>query len=338
MRNPDMPARWSFQHGAYYYRPRAAERDLFDGKTWFRLGADYPTALRMFADRKELEHGELLTGAINRYRIEVLPRLKPNTQRGYSASLERLRAGLGHNRAALIVPVVVYQYMDEVRRVLSMNLANADLKTLLSVLDYCVRWGMVDANRIKGNVKAYGARDGVKKARERYVEDWELAEWQSVATPIQRAFAALVLLLGTRKCDTLRIRRADDRGDTLEVFNSKTSKAMVFAVTPALRDAIETAKASCPVASIYLMANSKGQCFVGDDDRCASFDKAWRRSMQRALAETKLEQPFTRHDLRAKVGSDAESEHRAQQLLGHTTAAMTRKHYRRKVTAIQPAR
>jgi integrase len=333
-----MPARWAFKHGAYYYRTRNSERDLFDGKAWFRLGKDYPSALRAFADRKELEHGESLSGSIDRYRIEVLPRLKPNTQRNYSAALERLRKGLGHNRAQLIMPVVVYQYMDEVSKVLGMNLANTDLKVLVSVLDYCVRWGVVITNPIKRNVSYYGVRDGVKRSRDRYVDDWELAEWQKVATPIQKAFAALVLLLGTRKCDTLRIRRSADKGNTLEVFNSKTNKAQVFNVTPALRAAIDTAKDACKVSSVYILANQTGQCFVGDDDRCASFDKAWRRSMTRAISETRLEQPFTRHDLRAKVGSDADSEGRAQQLLGHTTAAMTRKHYRRKVQAIDPAK
>lgn len=338
MRNKNLPLRWAFKHGAYYYRPRADELDLFDGKAWFRLGHDYPSALRAFADRKELEYGELLSGAINRYRIEVLPRMKPNTQRNYGASLERIRKGLGHNRAAMIVPVVVYQYMDEVNKALGMNLANADLKVLASVLDYCVRWGMVSGNKIKGTVKSYGMRDGVKRARDRYIEDWELAAWQSVATPIQRAFAALVLLLGTRKCDTLRIKRSDDKGDVLEVFNSKTQKKQAFNVTPALRAAIDAAKGSCRISSVYIFSNQQGQCFVGDNDRCDSFDTSWRRSMARAIKETNLEVSFTRHDLRAKVGSDAESEQRAQQLLGHSTAAMTRKHYRRKITAIEPVR
>ncbi len=46
---------------------------------------------------------------------------------------------------------------------------------------------------------------------------------------------------------------------------------------------------------------------------------------------------FTEHDLRAKVGSDAESLARAQELLAHADAKMTEKFYRRKPQKITPA-
>lgn len=51
-----------------------------------------------------------------------------------------------------------------------------------------------------------------------------------------------------------------------------------------------------------------------------------------ALAVGAKEAPahFTEHDLRAKVGSDAESLERAQQLLTHASASTTKRIYRRK--------
>ena len=110
-----LPTRWAFKHGAYYYRPRERERHLFEGKAWFRLSDSYPDALRAFADRKELEAGDTLQGAIDRFRAEVLPGYKLNTQRSYGTSLDRLRAALGHNQTAAIGPKVVYQYMDAIR-------------------------------------------------------------------------------------------------------------------------------------------------------------------------------------------------------------------------------
>lgn len=59
--------------------------------------------------------------------------------------------------------------------------------------------------------------------------------------------------------------------------------------------------------------------------------------MERLLKETKVAERFTEHDLRAKVGSDAESLARAQELLSHADVKMTEKYYRRKPKRIAPA-
>jgi integrase len=60
--------------------------------------------------------------------------------------------------------------------------------------------------------------------------------------------------------------------------------------------------------------------------------------MKKALETTGLIERFTEHDLRAKVGSDVESDINAQKLLAHANAATTQKHYRRKGAIIAPAR
>ncbi|MDA0190631.1 MAG: hypothetical protein OSW77_09990 [Proteobacteria bacterium] len=59
--------------------------------------------------------------------------------------------------------------------------------------------------------------------------------------------------------------------------------------------------------------------------------------MERLLKETKVTERFTEHDLRAKVGSDAESLARAQELLAHADAKMTERFYRHKPQRIAPA-
>jgi len=64
----------------------------------------------------------------------------------------------------------------------------------------------------------------------------------------------------------------------------------------------------------------------------------WQRFMSRLLAETKITQRFTEHDLRRKVGSDAESLERARQLLGHADSKITERVYRRKPELIRPLR
>lgn len=333
-----LPQRWAHRSGSYYYRPRKHEMPFFEGRTWFRLGKTYPEALHEYAARLDLQSGDELSGVIDRYTGEVLIKRKPATQQSYLPALARLREILGHNKVSLIVPQLVYQYIDHIAKVHTMNIANLDLKVLNQVLDSAVRWGATDRNRIKGEVSYFGKRDGLQKERTRYVEDWELQEWSAVATPMQRAFAAICLLTGARKGDILSIHRNDITPHMLTIKSSKTGRPIVFRMTDALREAIAQAVDSQPASSVWLFCNRKGQCYVNDKGITPVFDQAWRRSMKRAIEQTKLEESFTRHDLRAKVGSDADSDERAQQLLGHTSASMTRKHYRRKTQIVDPTR
>jgi integrase len=71
---------------------------------------------------------------------------------------------------------------------------------------------------------------------------------------------------------------------------------------------------------------------------CSAFNEAWRVTIRQALKETKLEEGFSRHDLRRKEESDVESDERAMELLGHGSTQITRKHYRVKRKLIMPTR
>ncbi len=63
----------------------------------------------------------------------------------------------------------------------------------------------------------------------------------------------------------------------------------------------------------------------------SGFKASWRRVKLRAgLGDIRF------HDLRRKSGSDADDEAHAQALLGHSDPKVTRRHYRAKLTAVQP--
>jgi hypothetical protein len=59
--------------------------------------------------------------------------------------------------------------------------------------------------------------------------------------------------------------------------------------------------------------------------------------MNKALRETRLEERFGEHDLRAKVGSDAVDDLAAQIQLAHSDGKVTRKHYRRRGSEVPAA-
>jgi integrase len=58
--------------------------------------------------------------------------------------------------------------------------------------------------------------------------------------------------------------------------------------------------------------------------------------MERVLAETKVKEPFTEHDLRAKVASDADTLEHARALLAHADSRTTDRIYRRKAEIVAP--
>ena len=62
----------------------------------------------------------------------------------------------------------------------------------------------------------------------------------------------------------------------------------------------------------------------------------WQRFMERVLKETKVEEKFTEHDLRAKCASDAATLEHARALLSHADSRTTETIYRRKPERVQP--
>lgn len=64
----------------------------------------------------------------------------------------------------------------------------------------------------------------------------------------------------------------------------------------------------------------------------------WQRFFARVIAETKVTENFTEHDLRTKVASDADSLQDATELLAHADSRTTERVYRRKAVIVKPMR
>ena len=213
---------------------------------------------------------------------------------------------------------------------------NHEVGVLSHAYTKAIEWGLAEDNPIKGKVGKIS-----RPPRSRYVEDWELEEALKVASPFIRAYIELKLRLGLRRADMLSIRLADLITDGIKVTPRKTQgttgKTVVYGWTDDLRMAVEEVKALRKgIQSEWLFCTRKGDCYMNQNGRSNSFDSVWQRFMEKALRETKLEERFTEHDLRAKVASDNDLE-RAQQLLGHSSSAITDRVYRRKAQLITPS-
>lgn len=339
--NAKLPARWVQKHGAFYYLPPPEVRDLWDGKTWFRLGATLPEAYREWANRIGTPQRVTTIGALlDRYALEVVPTKAVRTQTENLKNIANLRKAFSDTALTDIEPQHIYQYADKRTAKTS---AKREIEVLSHAFTKAVQWGLIKTHPFKGEVRLEGSTP-----RTRYVEDWELVE--VLVLPSRRkkgsvgmiqAYLRLKLLTGLRQSDLLLLKVSDCKEDGIHVTPKKTKnttgKRLIYEWTPMLRAAYDGALAVRPALSPFLFCNRFGIGFVDEaTEDTHDFGNMWQRFMTRVLKETKITERFTEHDLRAKVGSDAESLERARQLLTHSDDRMTKRVYRRKPERIKP--
>jgi integrase len=337
---------------AYYYLVPKGQESLWDGRKWFRLGDTLADAHRAFAERIDASPSPVKTisDLLDRYELEVVPQKAAKTQTENRKQIATLRTAIGHNSIHEIEPQHVYQYIagrksKKPGRGDGKTAAKREIEVLSHAFTKAVEWGVIKAHPFKGEVRIAGST----KPRARYVEDWELAEALRIKPLRKKGGAAVVqsllrlkILTGLRQRDLLQIEMTDIKPDGLHVFISKTKNStgrrVIYSMTDSLRAEIDRAVSARPADSNLLFCTRDGISYVSEDGTASSWGSLWENFMERVLNETKVTERFTEHDMRAKVGSDAESLERAQQLLGHADPRMTQKVYRRRPERIDPTK
>jgi integrase len=333
--NKGLPAGWRHKHGAYYYRPPVQLRDLWDGKTEYRLGKTLSEAYRVWADKLDYYSDANLMGELlDRYALEVIPLKAPKTQDSNQASIRKLKAVFGEMPIVSVKPKHVYQYRD-IRGKQGKTAANRDLEVLSHSFTKAIEWGLCENHPIKGKVRKFSS-----PPRKRYVEDWEVAEALKVAPPFITAYIRLKLLTGLRRGDLLALRVSDLQDDGIHVTPRKTAhstgKRIIIEWSDDLKFAVDqVTKLRKKVLSVWLFHTNQGQPYLKKNGTANGFDSIWQRFMLKAVSTTELKEKFTEHDLRAKVASDIEFNH-AKSLLGHSNSDITNRVYRRKPETLKP--
>lgn len=335
--NIGLPARWKFQHGAYYYRVPPGLESKWDGKKMFRLGTTQSEAHGVFSKRiGEFDNVRTMAQLLDKYQFEVVPQKKPATQKSNIISIKRLRMVFGDNDIDQIKASHAIQYRDAVTASSGRISANHDLSVLSHVFSKAIEWGFIENSqhplrglRIKNS----------KKPRNRYVTDDEISQALTVASDFLRCYIELKGLTGLRKADLLSIKLSDIKPDGITVTPRKTENttgtSKTIPLTPEVDAAIKAiVSLRGKVAGMYLFCTRRGKPYIGEDGTTSGFDSIWQRFMAKVV-ELGIER-FTEHDLRAKVASDATPEH-AQQLMDHSSSEITERVYRRKARIVQPA-
>lgn len=349
--NQGLPARWKFQHGAYYYRVPKDLDHLWDGKRMFRLGATLAEAHRTWAARIDTR-GRIHTiqQLADRYELEVLPGKAPKTRSEQARQLIRLRKVFGavplaDGKDCLIEAHHAYTYFDARD---AKTAAKRELELLSHMLTKAVEWGLIRANPLIGS---FSVRGRMPHSESRYVEDGEILELLKVeprrrkgSVRMLRAYVKLKLLTGLRMTDMLLLQESWIRADGIHIEPHKTrrhgTRAIIGPMDEILTAAIEECRAARPVdISPYLFCNRRGQSYFNETKGTANgFQSLWQRYMARALAETLLEQTFPERSLRRKAGSDAQTLEHAKALLAHTDSRTTSRWYRQKPAVVHYGR
>ena len=356
--NKPLPKRWRLKHGAYYYRVPPGLEHYWDGKTEFRLGKTLSEAHRTFADRAHLnENITKMEQLCDRYELEVVPDKAASTQKSNHYSIQRLRKVFRGNDVAAIEPVHIYQYRDHIGKTESEKKANLDLEVLSHMFTKSIEWGLrKDHPMTNKKVVKFSL-----EARDRYVEDWELIEFLSVAGAFLNAYLNLKGLTGLDKADMLSIPTKGIGSDMLTVPGRKKNKSKTKkrrqvhrdryfpyvdreGHSTGIKEAIDAILAlpGRPDITAHLFCTTrgedKGKPYIKPDGDTSGFDSIWKRRMAKALKETQLSERFTEHDLRAKVSSDIDTDEAAQQQMDHANINTTLNTYRRKAKKMPVAK
>jgi len=315
-----LPTRVYLKHNAYYYI-------TLPERKWVRLGKTESEMYTALAKIKDMDDGKgTMLEQFSRYEKEVIPTKAPRTQIDNLSEIKNLVKFFGKMLPANIKPKHVYAYMDA-RGEKAKTRANREKSLLSSVFSSMIRWGAVESNPCK-EVKSF-----TEKARDRYVEDWEYQAVLSLAQPIMHAAMEIAVITGMRQGDILKLKFSDLTETGIPLTQNKTGKKQIFEWTESLRAAVNLSKSQKRRADIVIniISNERGLAYTSN-----GFKSNWQRLMNKALETDIIKNRFTFHDLRAKAGSDAEEN--AQKLLGHASAATTKRIYERKPQKVQPIR
>jgi integrase len=302
--NHSLPPRMHIKSDRFYHVSSTLPRK------WTALGNDINEARRKWA---ELESEPVTTEdksfsvIARRYMRDILPTLRPHTQRDYTQYCALLVAVFGAVAIDSIRPYDVAEYL-RIRGEKSKVRANRERALLSTIFNHARSWGYTDITNPCSGIKGHK-----EKGRDRYVTDDEYTAVWVCAHPTVQDAMDLALCTGQRPADILKMVTTDIVNGTLMIEQNKTGKKLRIAIEGDLADVVSRIM-SRPRNRVNkaLLQDSCGQQLTYFALR-SRFDKARRISGVY----------FQFRDLRAKTATDTNDLGHAQRLLGHKNRTTT---------------
>lgn len=353
---PGMRPKKSARGKIWYYLDRGVQPD--GKRKWEPLGADFPEALRRYAQLVETVTASAVTvpELLRTWNTKTAPGRPKGTLDDIRWSLPHLFQFFGDPPAPLpqVEPVHITQYLNwriSVARKAKIEANENRVRDGKPPVEVKHNEGAVRANReiswlsaawnwgrTNGVTRVANPCEGVKRnkedGRDVYIEDDELAVILQHADEPLREAIELAYLIGQRPADLREILETDIRDGCLLIQQNKTSAKLRIEITGALEALINRIKARKAringVRSLALICNEQGQP-LGKAALRYRFDKARDAAAEEAPNKGAADRlrSLQFRDLRAKAASDIEALDKAQKLLGHSKRDMT-EHYVRK--------
>lgn len=309
-RDKHLPRGVYLRHGAYWHVRREGGK-----QRWTRLGTEYPSALaelsRILAG---IAQDSTVTSLLARYAANELPRKALSSQRNERYRLRPLAKAFGHMDPGDIAPNHVWQYWRERGE---NSEARHEIRLLSAVMTFARRIGMLSRPN-----PCHGLRLPGEKPRERYVTDEEFLAVRALAPSMVRYAMDLALLCGMDRSTILTLERRHITDAGLAFTRRKTGEQQVIRWSDDLRGTVDALLHEPPRLRAALICTREGKPYTPD-----GFKTLWHRTMSAYVDAGGQRWHF--HDLRAKSASDADSDQAAADRLGHQSAALTRRVYRR---------
>lgn len=322
-KNKHLPANMQFKHGAYYFTKK--------GK-WLPIGKDYGSALKQYAELVGTPvKVTTVKEAVWHYIEASKGRLAASTLEGYRNSAANICVVFGKMGLEDLKAHDVYRYLTTKGNIQ----ANRDRALLSAAYSEARRMGAFP-KAADDPTKGLEYRNP-EPPRDRYVTDQELDALIAASSPRLACFARFLELTGMRQGAAVKVLVTDLDDEGFTYWNSKSRKWQGLEWSGALRACVDEALSlGRQEGRVWLFeSRPKGKHAkrgVGPYTP-SGLRSLWRVARAKAgLTDVRL------HDLRGKAGSDKETDAEAQELLGHSDAKVTRRHYRRKVKRSKPTR
>jgi integrase len=300
------------KHGAFYFVDKA--------NRWHRLGDSLDVALVEYAKRTQRSPDGSMLSLIDTAMPVICSKVAPSTKAQYEQSANRLRKVFVEFKPEDVKPKHVAQVKLALAK--TPNMANRVITVLRLIFHYAVEQQLVEWN------PCIGIKRLPQRVRTRLLTHDEIAAIKAHAPPRLCCMIDLLYLTGQRIGDILALPRASLTEAGIVFSQQKTGARLVVEWSPALRAAVEAAKA----LPAHIRSKTLFHTHNGTQIKCETVWEQWVAACRRAGVED-----ANIHDLRALSITDADEQGLdTQALAGHTDPKMTKRYIRnRKVPVVK---
>jgi len=361
----DLPTRWRFLNGAFYYRVPPGQEVNWDGKITFRLGKTFQEALEVFNLRVHAQNDDAsINFVISSYERHVLPQLAISTAKAYSLKIKTIRKKIGNNSVVKFQPshaekfrLIIHreiQQRNKTRKnpVTGFKTTREYMKVLKNIFEHAKKLALIESNPLQhfkmpdedriNNTKNKKKNPPFKPSYQHIVNSClPFAQVSKEPNNWLQLYIKLKMATGLRQTDMLRLTSKNITEDGLfveghKLINDDNDRPILFAWENDLgfKSLVFDISNLWKHSEMFFPKHSYFDRHGNQTEKPHAFVSAWQDFRQRLIVNGI--EPFAERYIRNMVGQMSDSDEDAQNRLGHKSVKTTVQHYRKVVVDTTP--